>query len=297
MAHYHPLPGELALLVSQDNKHFLARLEEGGELHTHAGVVAHDDLMAAPWGTRVRSHTNVNFTVLRPSMEEILRTMKRTTQIMYPKEIGYVLLKLSIVPGARVIEAGTGSGGLTFALARYVTPGGHVYSYDARADHINIARQNIERLGLESSVTFNERDIVEGFVERDVDALFLDVREPWKYLDSVQEALVSGGFFGSLVPTMNQVIRLTEALDRRPFAELEICEIMLRQYKPTPQRIRPEDRLTAHTGYLIFARSRFEGEAAPIVRPTRGADEDAAQNAPAVETDGDVNEAPEVGES
>ena len=270
MANHNPEPGDLTLLVSRDGKHFLTKVEPGGSLHTHAGVVQHDDVIAAAWGTRVSSHSDVPFTVLRPSMEEVLRTLKRTTQIMYPKEIGYILLKLSIVPGARVIEAGTGSGGLTVALARYVTPGGHVYSYDVRSDHLDVARQNIERLGLEAAVTFHEQDIDDGFVERDVDALFLDVREPWKHLDAALEALIGGGFFGSLVPTMNQVIRLTDALDRLPFAEIEICELTLRHYRPVPERIRPQDRLTAHTGYLIFARSRFESEAA-AVDPARAA--------------------------
>ncbi len=266
MSNHHPEPGDLTLLVSQDGKHFLAKVEAGGSLHTHAGIVQHDDVLAAGWGARVNSHLDKPFTVLRPSIEEVLRTIKRNTQIMYPKEIGYILLKLSIVPGARVIEAGSGSGGLTIALARYATPGGHVYSYDVRPEHLAMALQNVELLGLDQSVTFHERDIESGFIEREVDALFLDVREPWLYLDSVQEALIGGGFFGSLVPTMNQVMRLAEALDRRPFAEVEICEITLRQYRTVPQRIRPLDRLAAHTGYLIFARSRFKGEPAEFNR-------------------------------
>lgn len=266
MATRSPQPGDLALLVGQDGKHFLAKIVPGGELHTHAGIIAFDAVAAAGWGGRVLSHAGKTFSVLRPSMEEILRRLKRTTQIMYPKDIGYVLLKLSITPGARVVEAGSGSGGLTVALARYVTPGGHVYSYDVRPDHLAIARHNIELLGLQEAVTFGERDIETGIPERDVDAVFLDVREPWRCLDAVHDALCGGGFLGCLVPTLNQVVRLTEALDRRPFTEVEIAELMLRQYKPVPQRIRPLDRLTAHTGYLVFARAQFEAEPVEMSR-------------------------------
>jgi tRNA (adenine57-N1/adenine58-N1)-methyltransferase len=191
---------------------------------------------------------------MKPSFEDLLLTVRRATQIVYPKDIGYILLKLSVSPGARVIEAGSGSGGLTCALAHYVSPGGHVYSYETREEMLALARENVARIGLEAAVTFRLRNVAEGLSEEDVDAVFLDLREPWHFLRQAAEALVPGGAFGAIVPTMNQVIALVAGLERSPFQDLEVSELLLRQYKPVHERVRPQDRLTAHTGFLVFAR-------------------------------------------
>jgi len=246
--------GDLVLLISPDKKRFVLRLVPGESLHTHRGLVAHDDLLGQAYGRKVLSHNGARFTILRPSMEEVLMTLRRATQIVYPKDIGYVLLKLSIMPGTRVIEAGSGSGALTTALARYVKPGGHIYSYEVREDMHALARANVGRLGLDDVVTFHLGDIADGFEETDVDAVFLDVREPWLYLRQAREAMAEGAFFGSLVPTVNQVIDLLAELGREPFVDIEVTELILRQYKTLAARLRPLDRLAAHTGYLIFAR-------------------------------------------
>lgn len=247
-------PGDLVLIISPDKKRHVAVLAPGSVFHSHRGIVTHDAIVGQPAGARVISHSGEPFTVLRPSMEELLMTVRRATQILYPKDIGYLLLKLSIAPGARVIEAGSGSGALTCALARYVWPGGQVYSYETRAEMHALARENVARLALSDAVTFHHRDIAVGFDERDVDAVFLDLREPWHFLVQAAEALAEGGFFGALVPTLNQVISLVAGLDRAPFTDIEVSEILLRQYKPVPERLRPMDRLTAHTGFMIFAR-------------------------------------------
>jgi len=180
--------------------------------------------------------------------------IKRESQIIYPKESGYVLLKMSIVPGTRLIEAGTGSGALTIALAQAVMPAGKVYSYERREDMIDVATRNLSRLDLLPYVELKCRDIEEGFDEKEVEALFMDVREPDLYLSQVREALAEGGFFGALVPTANQVSALLRGLQSESFVDLEVSEILLRHYKTVPARLRPEDRMVAHTGYLVFAR-------------------------------------------
>jgi len=181
--------------------------------------------------------------------------VKRITQIIYPKEIGHILLKLSVGPGSRIIEAGTGSGGLTLALAYMVRPTGRVYSYEERPEMSRAAARNLERGGLAEYVELKVRDIGLGFDERDVDALFLDVREPWMYLSQAREALAIGGFFGSLVPTTNQVQDLLQHLEYHRFSDIEVLEVLVRSYKPVPERLRPAARMIAHTGFLIFARS------------------------------------------
>ena len=244
----------LVLLIAKDYKRFLVRLRAGGELQTHRGVLRHDDFLGQPLGREVCSHLGYPFLVLEPSICDLIQDIKRTTQIMYPKDIGYVLLKMNIASGRLVIEAGTGSGGLTLALARAVAPNGRVYSYEIRPDVVRLAAKNLERVGLREFVELKERDIATGFDEHDVDALFLDVRRPWNYLSQAAAALKGSGFFGSIVPTTNQVVQLIQALPDAGFSAIEVEELLLRPYKAIAARLRPMDRMIAHTGYLIFAR-------------------------------------------
>ena len=180
--------------------------------------------------------------------------MPRNTQILYPKDIGFILLTTGIGPASRVIEAGTGSGAMTAALAHSVGTQGQIFSYDNREKMSKLAQKNMRRLGLDERVEFKVRDVEEGFDEKDVDALFLDVRNPHDYLPQVRAALKPGGYFASLVPTFNQVEDLLLALNQSQFAFIEVCEILLRHYKAQSSRLRPTDRMVAHTGFLIFAR-------------------------------------------
>lgn len=246
---------DLVLLIGQDRKQFIIRLEAGGQLQTHRGYINHDELLGKPLGREIQSHLGYPFLLLEPSTFDLVNQLKRTTQIMYPKDIGYLLLKLNVMPGSRVLEAGTGSGGLTLALARAVGLEGSLYSYEVRADILNLARKNLAALGLDTRVEFKLRDIAEGFDETDVDTLFLDVRRPWAYLVQVVEALKDGGFFGAIVPTTNQVVELVAALEAgQTFGYIEVEEVLVRPYKAVPNRLRPMDRMVAHTGYLVFAR-------------------------------------------
>ena len=248
-------PDDLALLVGRDRKSFILRLETGSQLHTHRGVVPHDSLIGSPWGTQLSTHLGYPFLLLRPSTDDLVRNLKRITQIVYPKDAGYILMKMSIIPGCRVIEAGTGSGGLTLVFAQAVSPTGRVYSYEVRPEMQRLARNNLEQLGWAEFVEFKARDIAEGFEECGADALFLDVPTPWDYLAQAHTALAGGGFFGCILPTTNQVSHLLGALEEANFGLIEVEELLLRQYKAVPARLRPMDRMVAHTGYLIFARA------------------------------------------
>ena len=246
--------GDLALFISRDHKRFMVRLKPGESLHTHRGVVKFDDCIGGAWGREVLSHLGYPFLILEPSTADVIRDIKRTTQIIFPKDVGYILMKLSIQPGVTVIEAGTGSGGLTLALARIVGPSGRVISYEARPEMQALARKNLEKVGLADGVEFKLKDIESGFDETDADALFLDVPEPSHYLAQAAAALRGGGFFGSIVPTTNQIVRLLGALQDQAFGFIDVEELMLREYKTVAERLRPTDRMVAHTGYLIFAR-------------------------------------------
>jgi tRNA (adenine57-N1/adenine58-N1)-methyltransferase len=249
---------DLVLLLGKDGKRFIVRLTPGESLHTHRGFIKHDDMLGQPFGAQLTSHLGYPFYLLRPSIHDLIMNVKRESQIIYPKESGYVLLKMNILPGSRVIEAGTGSGAMTIALARGVMPSGRVYSYDRRQDMIDLATRNLSRVGVLDLVDLKCQGIAEGFDEKEVDALFMDVREPQLYVGRVKEALAPGSFFGALVPTTNQVSALLEELELRGFVDLEVSEMLLRHYKTVAARLRPEDRMVAHTGYLVFARPLTE---------------------------------------
>ncbi len=247
--------GQLILLLGKDHKTFIVRLEAGKRLQTHRGILLHDDLIGLPLGSPVRSHLGHQYYLLTPSWDDLLRDIRRTTQIVYPKDMGYLMFKMSIRPGARVVEAGTGSGALAAGLASTVMPHGHVYSYEVREDVQTLARRNLAHLGVGEYVTLKLKDIADGFDETDADAVFLDVPAPWHYLSQAHAALRGSGFFGCIVPTTNQVVEILRVLERSPFACVEVEEILLRGYKTVPGRLRPMDRMIAHTGYLVFARA------------------------------------------
>ena len=246
--------GDLAQLVGLTHKHFILTLKAGEEFQSHRGVLKHDDLIGKPWGSQVFSHSGAPFFLLQPSISDLLNELPRTTQILYPKDIGYILIQMSVAGGQTVLEAGTGSGSMTIALASAVGAEGRVVSYEQKQDVQNLARKNIERLGLAARVDFKLRDIQEGFDETDADAFFLDVQNPFDYIPQIRAALKPGGFFGALLPTFNQVEKTLHALRKNKFAFIEVCELLLRYYKTDPNRIRPTDRMVAHTGFLVFGR-------------------------------------------
>jgi len=250
----HAQAGDLVQLVGLRHKSFIFPLQPGGDFHTHRGILQHDDLIGLPWGSQVFSHLGAPFFLLQPALGDLLLDLKRNTQILYPKDIGFILVTMGIGPGQTVIEAGTGSGSMTIALAYAVGAEGRIVSYEQREEMQNLARKNVARTGLASRVDFKLRDIQEGLDETDADAFFLDVPNPYDYISQVRAALKPGGFFCGIVPTVNQAEILLRALRRHRFAFLEMCEVLLRYYKPEPDRLRPTDRMVAHTGFLIFGR-------------------------------------------
>jgi tRNA (adenine57-N1/adenine58-N1)-methyltransferase len=255
-----PREGDLVLLVSPDRKHYLIRLKHGAQWFSHKGSISHDDLIGQPLGRTLYTQHGYAYLALEPSTHDLIQELPRSTQIIYGKDAAQIVMRLSLYPGRTVVEAGTGSGGLTLILARTVMPTGHVYSYETRPDSYEIARNNLDDLGLCPYVTLYNEDITGGFHERDVDALFLDVREPWVFLDHVWTTLKGSGFFGALVPTTNQVSALLEGLESRPFGDISVEEVLIRAYKPVPARLRPEDRMIAHSAYLVFARKIAAGD-------------------------------------
>jgi len=247
--------GDLVQLQGAGHKSNLIRLVAGGVLQTHRGVIKHDDIIGQKWGSRLESHQGNPFYLLQPGIADLIKNIKRTTQILYPKEIGQILITMGIGPGMRVLECGSGSGGLTTAFAYMVGDAGQVYSYERKQDVQALAIKNLERVGLIDRVTFKMGDASEGFSEENVDAIFMDLPNPYDYLVQVRASLKPGGYLGMLVPTVNQVQLCLRSLMHNNFAFVEVMEVLVRYYKTDWEHLRPVDRMIAHTGFLLFGRA------------------------------------------
>ena len=256
---------------------FLLKIQPGQTQGTHFGQIKHSELMEHDFGEGLRTPKGELYYLLRPTLEEYTRRLRRKTQIVFPKEAGFIMESMNIFPGATVVECGTGSGSLCCTFAHFVGDTGKVCTYDRRPEFSELARKNAEKWSVAHRIEFNVRSLDEGFKERNADAVFLDVPAPQEYIDKAYEALAPGNKLGILVPTTNQVSDTLRALAEFSFADVKVLEIMLRYYKTEPNRVRPEDLMTGHTGYLIFASKTLpvadlpaEAEAQPASADTEG---------------------------
>jgi len=250
--------GDDILLYLDARRTYLVRVEEGKQFHTHKGYVQLGDLVGKPYGSPLRSSLGVTFHALRPLVRDRVLKTERRTQVMYPKDIGYLLLRTGIGAGSRVVEAGTGSGALTCALADAVRPSGTVYSYEIRPEFQRVAASNIERAGLMPYVELKEGDVTEAIDEEDVDAVILDLATPWLVVPLAHRALTGSGVLASFSPTIEQVMRTVSALRGDPFVEVETVELMLRRINVAENRTRPETLMIGHSGYTTTARKVLE---------------------------------------
>lgn len=248
-------PGERVLLVDSRKRRHLITLAVGGEFHTHAGIVRHDDLIGSDEGTTVRTSRGVRLVAVRPTLAEYILEMPRGAQVIYPKDIGPILVLADIFPGAQVLESGIGSGALTTALLRAIGPQGKVTGYEIREDFSERARANVEAfLGPDQPLTVEVRDVYEGIDERGLDRILLDLPEPWRVVGHAIESLRPGGILCAYLPTILQVGRLREELAAGPFGMTETVEILQRGWHVEGQSIRPDHRMVAHTGFLTVTR-------------------------------------------
>ena len=231
---------------------FLIKVQPGQSQGTHFGQIKHSEILEHDYGEGIRTPKGQVYYLLRPTLGEFTRRIKRQTQIVFPKEAGFIIEHLNIFPGCTVVECGTGSGSLCCTFAHFVGDTGKVCTYDRREEFSALAKKNAEKWGVAHRIEFNVRSLDEGFKERDADAVFLDVPAPWEYIDKAYEALAPGCHLGILVPTTNQISETLRALQEFNFADVQVVEIMLRYFKTEPNRIRPEDMMIGHTGYLIF---------------------------------------------
>ena len=241
------------MLYWDERRQWLVKATAAREFHTHKGIVKLADVIGRKYGEGVKSSLGLEFWILRPTTYDHVMSVFRHTQIMYPKDIGLVLLRLGISPGSVVLEAGTGSGAMTLAAANAVRPDGHVYSYEIREEFLEKAERNLSRAGVLGNVTVKNKDAQLGFDERDVDAVVIDLGEPWALIPHAYEALKGGASLVSFSPTMNQVEKTVTTLRKGKFRNIESLECFLRHIRAEEGKSRPVTMMIAHTGYLTFA--------------------------------------------
>jgi tRNA (adenine57-N1/adenine58-N1)-methyltransferase catalytic subunit len=245
-------PGERVLLVDPRGRRYLLRLASGGSFHTHSGILRHDDVIGRFEGATVGASTGRRFLVLRPTLAEVVLKMPRGAQVIYPKDLGAILMAADIGPGVRVLEAGVGSGALSMAMLR---AGAEVIGYELRPDFAERARANVaDFMGDDARYRVEERDVYEGIEADDLDRVVLDLPEPWRVLAHARRALRPGGILVAYLPSITQVAALRAALEPHGFAMAETAEVLRRTWHVEARSVRPDHRMVAHTGFLTSAR-------------------------------------------
>jgi len=245
--------GEQVLLYLNEKRKWIVEAREGRDFHTHMGIVRLGEMIGKALGSCVTSTLGVEFYLLSPTLCDRIHQLCRPTQILYDKDIGLCLYRLGLGPGSIVIEAGTGSGAMTASLANIVRPGGHVYSYEIRPEFIETAKTNLQKMRLSEYVTLRNADAKEGFEEKDVDAVFVDLGDPWLVIHPAHTALKGGHSLASFSPTINQVERVVEAMTGK-FVDIETVECFVRSIRVEKGKTRPMSLMVGHTGYLTFGR-------------------------------------------
>ena len=250
--------GDDVLLYLDKKRTYMIRVEADKQFHTHKGFIELGDLIGRPFGSPVVSSLGVEFYALRPFIRDRILKTDRRTQVLYPKDIGYLLIQLDVGSGSRVVEAGTGSGALTMALANAVRPDGMVYTYEINPKFQRVAAGNIERAGLADYVELKEGDVTERIDEEEVDVVILDLATPWAVVPLAYEALAGGGVFASFSPTIEQVMKTVSAIREHPFIVVETVELILRNITVAENKTRPQTRMIGHSGYITSARKVLE---------------------------------------
>ncbi len=244
--------GERVLLVDAKERRYLITLRTGASFHTHVGIVEHDDLIGVPEGSTVLGSTGRRFLVVRPTLSDAVLKMPRGAQVIYPKDLGVILIEADIAPGVRVLEAGVGSGALSMALLR---AGADVVGYELRNDFAERARSNVTAmLGPDPRYRVEIRDVYEGIDESGLDRILLDLPEPWRVLPHAVKSLRPGGILCAYLPSINQTSQLRAAMEHCGFGMASTLEVLHRTWHVEVRSVRPDHRMVGHTGFVTIAR-------------------------------------------
>jgi tRNA (adenine57-N1/adenine58-N1)-methyltransferase len=232
----------------------MIKVQANQTFHTHKGYIKFDEIIGKEYGSAIASSLGAQFTILKPNLTDYIMKSARNTQILYPKDAALIVMFSGIGPGSKVVEAGTGTGALTTALAHYVKPTGKIYSYDIRPESQKTAEKNLKRSGHLEFVELKLKDVVQGIDECDADAVILDLAVPWLVVPHAYEALKPSGTIVSFSPTIDQVVKTTETLREHNFVNIETFECIMRGMQIERGKTRPQTLMTGHTGYITHAR-------------------------------------------
>ena len=243
------------ILVYRDRRRrWLIRPKDTPKLHTHLGILDVSALVGREYGVTATTTLGDELTILKPTIEDMVMKLARRTQVIYPKDLGLIAVKLGVHAGSKIVETGTGSGATTALMAYLVQPTGMVYTYDLNPEFQEVAKRNIERLGLSQYVTFRVADSRLGFEEHDLDAGILDVGDPWEVMGSMRASLKPAAPMAAITPTTNQAERLVAKMKEEGFVGVETVEILLRHLEARVGMTRPSNIMVGHTAYLTFGR-------------------------------------------
>jgi tRNA (adenine57-N1/adenine58-N1)-methyltransferase catalytic subunit len=246
--------GDHILLLGPDEKTFFTEANLDKKLSTHLGVLNIGDAIGREFGDKIISQLDKEFYILEPTTWDKMMKINRQTQIIYPKDAAIILLKTGLGEGMRVVESGTGSGAMTIALANAVKPGGMIYTYEKREGFVSVARKNVKEAGLSKFVEFKQSDARDGFAEKNIDVVVIDLPSPWDGVKAASESLKGGGRIASLSPTYNQVEENYRYLTDNGFLYLETIELLMRHIMIRQGKTRPTQTMVSHTGFVTFGR-------------------------------------------
>jgi tRNA (adenine57-N1/adenine58-N1)-methyltransferase len=246
--------GSYVLLFHTQRKKWLTKVTPDKKIHTHLGVIDVGATIGMEYGSVIRTTEGKVIFLIEPTTHDFIMKSERRTQIVYPKDLGFIAARTGMMNGSKVLEIGTGSAAAATFFASIVKPEGHVHSFDVNPDFMEIARRNLEKAGMADYVTLNRHDPHEGVDVRDADIAIVDLGDPWTVLDQVHDALKGSGAFVAICPTMNQIEKTATELKRSGYADIESVELLIRVMEAREGMTRPSMRMIGHTTYLVFAR-------------------------------------------
>jgi tRNA (adenine57-N1/adenine58-N1)-methyltransferase len=244
------------LFFYNDSKKWLMKVSKKQQFHTHVGVINHKDVVGKEYGSTIKTNKGKYIYLLEPTIHDYIMKSQRSTQIVYPKDLGYIAARTGLQSGQKVVEIGTGSGSLTTFLASIVNPRGHVYTFDVDPNFMDIARKNIEKAGVAKYVTMEKLDIksVKKVPITDADIVVVDLGDPWSVVPQARKMLKGSGAFVAICPTMNQLEKLATSLNENDFYDIECTEQIVRTIEAREGKTRHSFRSIGHTTYVAFAR-------------------------------------------
>ncbi len=247
--------GSYVLVFYQQNKNWLTKIESGKKLHTHIGIIDFDKVIGLEYGSSIITPKEKKVHLLEPTMYDFVMKSDRKTQIVYPKDLGYIAIRTGLRSGSNVLEIGTGSASLTTFFASLVEPSGHVFTYDVNEEFMEIARKNLKKSGMEKNVSMFKQDIMETGPEvSNIDIAVIDLGDPWNVLQTVHNCLKGSGCVAIICPTMNQLEKTSKRMGDIGFTDIESTELLIRNIEAREGKTRPSMRMIGHTTYLLFGR-------------------------------------------